>query len=413
MRSVKPTGWTGRIEGPVTPSPHQQSTTPVPESPQQQSPEESPSPQESRRDSFEDTNPAGGLYKFDLGMVPASVTPPPSWRRAAWFAVASSAATLGGLMFATAAMMGSNTTSIQGLELPSMPRGGEYPPLPATGNHVPTTESTGAVALEQRPSSPSRTVSTRPMPHHSDGSGAPGAAPPHTGMTDSPSTTPDGESPSIPGESFLPGTSPGHELPDHEPPGHEPPSHELPGHTIPGNDFLGGELSGDEPSEGGPTGADSADADSIGASSAGDDDSAGAKPSDGKPSGAGASGGEPSNSVSKPENAGTFGLTSVLFTDDEAIQQRTQQYFTAVSHGDLRDAYALTGGELRAEGYASFATRYASASSIEVIDSTVRDDSTVTTLRITRKDDTVITQRRELEFITDEKPMVIADTLVS
>src|SRR5690606_9920859 len=31
-----------------------------------------------------------GLSKFDLGNVPASVTPPRSWRKAAWFATMSS-----------------------------------------------------------------------------------------------------------------------------------------------------------------------------------------------------------------------------------------------------------------------------------------------------------------------------------
>src|SRR5690606_6984515 len=34
--------------------------------------------------------PVDGLSKFDLGNVPASVTPPRSWRKAAWFATMSS-----------------------------------------------------------------------------------------------------------------------------------------------------------------------------------------------------------------------------------------------------------------------------------------------------------------------------------
>ncbi len=44
--------------------------------------------------------PATGLRKFDLGNVPASVTPPRSWRRAAWFAVGTSAAVVLGLTVA-------------------------------------------------------------------------------------------------------------------------------------------------------------------------------------------------------------------------------------------------------------------------------------------------------------------------
>src|SRR5262245_59548443 len=42
--------------------------------------------------------PATGLRTFDLGNVPASVTPPRSWRRAAWFAVGTSAAVVLGLI---------------------------------------------------------------------------------------------------------------------------------------------------------------------------------------------------------------------------------------------------------------------------------------------------------------------------
>ena len=50
--------------------------------------------------------PATGLRTFDLGTVPASVTPPRSWRKAAWFAVGTSAAVVLGLAFATAEFMG-------------------------------------------------------------------------------------------------------------------------------------------------------------------------------------------------------------------------------------------------------------------------------------------------------------------
>ena len=106
MHSGKNTGWTGRIERPATASPLPRSS-----------------------DSPAETDPSGGLYEFDLGTVPASVTPPRTWRRAAWFAVASSAATLGGLVFVTAALMGES--SVRGWVPPDMPRGGEYPPLPS------------------------------------------------------------------------------------------------------------------------------------------------------------------------------------------------------------------------------------------------------------------------------------------
>lgn len=77
-------------------------------------------------DPFSDTTPVGGLHKFDLGMVPASVTPPRSSRRAAWFAVASSGAAFGGLLLVATTLVGP-TTSIEGLQLPGMPRATHFP----------------------------------------------------------------------------------------------------------------------------------------------------------------------------------------------------------------------------------------------------------------------------------------------
>lgn len=65
-----------------------------------------------------------GLRKFDLGTVPASVTPPRSWRRAAWFAVAASVAVIVGLAFAASALMGAprSPSTIDALpSYPSMP----------------------------------------------------------------------------------------------------------------------------------------------------------------------------------------------------------------------------------------------------------------------------------------------------
>lgn len=47
-----------------------------------------------------------GLSTFDLGSVPASVTPPKTWRKAAWFAAASSALVVVGLLFAGSFLVG-------------------------------------------------------------------------------------------------------------------------------------------------------------------------------------------------------------------------------------------------------------------------------------------------------------------
>ncbi|RLK60923.1 hypothetical protein [Actinokineospora cianjurensis] len=49
--------------------------------------------------------PATGLAKFDLGSIPASVTPPRSWRHAAWFAVTSAILVVIGLTYAAATLM--------------------------------------------------------------------------------------------------------------------------------------------------------------------------------------------------------------------------------------------------------------------------------------------------------------------
>jgi len=46
-----------------------------------------------------------GLGKFDLGSIPASVTPPSSWRRAAWFAVGASILVAVGLIVVTISLV--------------------------------------------------------------------------------------------------------------------------------------------------------------------------------------------------------------------------------------------------------------------------------------------------------------------
>lgn len=50
--------------------------------------------------------PVDGLSTFDLGSVPASVTPPKTWRKAAWFAAAASALVVVGLLFAGSYLVG-------------------------------------------------------------------------------------------------------------------------------------------------------------------------------------------------------------------------------------------------------------------------------------------------------------------
>ncbi|MGW4114100.1 hypothetical protein ACWEFJ_24790 [Actinosynnema sp. NPDC004786] len=63
---------------------------------------------------------AVGLCKFNIGLVPASVTPPRTWKAAAWFAVLSSAGVLVGLAVAAANLVGSSGPA-ERIALPGYP----------------------------------------------------------------------------------------------------------------------------------------------------------------------------------------------------------------------------------------------------------------------------------------------------
>ncbi|WP_433265654.1 hypothetical protein ACQPZF_38555 [Actinosynnema sp. CS-041913] len=76
-------------------------------------------PVQRTRDPLVDTD-AMGLRNFNIGLVPASVTPPVTWQRAAWFAVLSSAAVLIGLAFAASKLVGTNAPDEE-LGMPGYP----------------------------------------------------------------------------------------------------------------------------------------------------------------------------------------------------------------------------------------------------------------------------------------------------
>lgn len=86
---------------------------------------------------------ATGLRTFDLGTVPASVTPPRTWRKAAWFAVGTSAAVVLGLTVATTELMGRQVDDGALIDaLPAYPSGPlSLPQLPheASSSDVPDT----------------------------------------------------------------------------------------------------------------------------------------------------------------------------------------------------------------------------------------------------------------------------------
>jgi hypothetical protein len=71
-----------------------------------------------------------GLRMFDLGTIPASVTPPRTWRRAAWFTIVASAAALLGLLAVGAMLVGPMRAANQFDAVPIFPSGA---PLAAIG----------------------------------------------------------------------------------------------------------------------------------------------------------------------------------------------------------------------------------------------------------------------------------------
>ena len=103
---------------------------------------------------------ATGLRKFDLGNVPASVTPPRSWRRAAWFAVGTSAAVVLGLTVAAVELMGRPTSDSTFID--AMPA---YPTGPLTLDKLPNEETTDTSRPEPNTrETPSRTLVDESQP---------------------------------------------------------------------------------------------------------------------------------------------------------------------------------------------------------------------------------------------------------
>lgn len=108
--------------------------------------------------------PATGLRKFNLGTIPASVTPPRTWRRAAWFAVGAATFVVVALGYAAVTLVGNPRTGSTIDALPGQPSqqllitglpADETTTSAAPATSSPTTTSTSS-------SSAARTTTTTP-----------------------------------------------------------------------------------------------------------------------------------------------------------------------------------------------------------------------------------------------------------
>ncbi|WP_329788927.1 hypothetical protein V1227_31625 [Lentzea sp. DG1S-22] len=124
-----------------------------------------PLPRRHRTDPLQDTD---GLRKFNIGLVPASVTPPRTWKRAAWFAVVSSVLVLVGLSVAAAKLVGGGG-EVETVGLPGYPS--DVPLI----SQLPTGGTTTPSATGTSPSA-ANTGRVAPAPGTGRGSSAPGTS---------------------------------------------------------------------------------------------------------------------------------------------------------------------------------------------------------------------------------------------
>ena len=101
-----------------------------------------------------------GLRMFNLGTIPASVTPPRTWRRAAWFTIAASAAALLGLVAVGAVLVGPMRSADQTVAAPVFPNGVPLAAIGGASSVRPVVErmttSAGVVAVGQTSGIPPR-----------------------------------------------------------------------------------------------------------------------------------------------------------------------------------------------------------------------------------------------------------------
>jgi hypothetical protein len=132
-----------------------------------------------------------GLGGFPIGSVPASVTPPKTWRKAAWFATGASGAVVVGLLFAGSFLVGKPPMdqAVQGA-WPGY-QGAPTVDDPANGDRPqPTSRPGGSAASPDSTRQPDDASATN---NTTDGGAGPvdGASPPPPGSTSGPTATDD------------------------------------------------------------------------------------------------------------------------------------------------------------------------------------------------------------------------------
>ncbi|PRW61784.1 hypothetical protein [Actinopolyspora mortivallis] len=170
MDSAKPNGWSGELDEPSTRPPGERC---APERRCVRLGTHTTAPRHGTGDSARGNTaePWDMLHELDLGMVPASVTPPRTWRRAAWFAVTASAATLCGIVFATAALAPHPDTRTTA-EPVRVPRGHGYPFPPDEEANSPERHAPPTTRPDRRmlvPSTPATKTSRRERPSQHPG----------------------------------------------------------------------------------------------------------------------------------------------------------------------------------------------------------------------------------------------------
>lgn len=148
--------------------------------------------------------PVDGLSTFDLGSVPASVTPPKTWRKAAWFAAGASALVVIGLLFAGSFLVGKPVEQQQsqggwpgyrgGNPLP----GGGLPGNPATAPQGGAAGKPSGSAAESESSEDDRSSSNPDTAAGDDSTGRPGSPPGSGGPVTTGPPAPSSERPQKP-----------------------------------------------------------------------------------------------------------------------------------------------------------------------------------------------------------------------